>query len=136
MKILLIFFIFFIDFLWATDFAQKIDVVLKKDEKKVFNIKYQDKVKLFEFRWTLYKNNGLVIHRAYDQIVAQNVLYVRDKNQSFRVELKTRGEDFYDLPYLLVQFKEFKKDSKEAVFELFLWDRQGQIFIEELKNGK
>lgn len=134
MKILLIFFIFFIDCLSATDFAQKIEVVLKKDEKKVFNIKYQDKVKLFEFRWTLYKNNGLVIHRAYDKIVAQNVLYLRDKNQSFRVELKARGEDFYDLPYLLVQFKEFKKESKEAAFELFLWDRQNQIYIEEPKK--
>jgi hypothetical protein len=126
---------FAINSLEAIDFRQKIEIVLKKDQKKKILVKYADKEKLFEFRWTLYKNGGLVIHRAYDKIVGQNVLYLRDKNQSFRVELKTRDGDFYNLPYVLVKFKEFKQESKEAVFELFLWDKKEDIFLEELKNG-
>ncbi|OHE08478.1 MAG: hypothetical protein A3J96_06605, partial [Sulfurimonas sp. RIFOXYC2_FULL_36_7] len=95
---------------------------------------YADKEKLFKFRWTLYKNGGLVVFRSYDKIVAQNVLYLRHENQSFRVELKTKGADSYNVPYMLVRFKEFKQDTKEALFEILLFDDKKQILLEELKK--
>ena len=96
-------------------------------------MKYDLYERLFKFRWTLYKNGGLVIHRSYDGIVAQNILYLRNKNQSFRLELKPRGADFYNVAYVLVKFKEFDSQKKEAKFELFLSDNKMQI---ELKNIK
>ena len=110
-------------------------IVLKKDEKKKILVKYDGNKKLFEFRWTLYKNGGLIIFRAYDKIVAQNILYLREKNQSFKVELKTRGEDYYEVPYILVKFKEFNHDEKKAIFELFIYDKKEQILLEYLKNN-
>ena len=62
---------------YTLDFKQTTIIKLKKDEQKKFLVKYENFVKLFEFRWTLYKNNGLVIHRSYDKIVAQNILYTK-----------------------------------------------------------
>lgn len=111
-------------------------ISLKKDEQKKILVKYGDKEKLFKFRWTLYKNEGLVIFRSYDMSVAQNVLYLRNKNQSFRVELKPRGADFYNTPYILVKFKEFDEKSDTAAFEIFLSDKKDQIYLKEIENTK
>jgi hypothetical protein len=121
-------------FISAADVSEIKKILLKKDVQKKFLVKYADKEKLFKFRWTLYKNGGLVIFRSYDKIVAQNVLYLRHENQSFRVELKTRGMDSYNVPYMLVVFKEFKQDTKEALFEILLFDDKKQILLEELKK--
>jgi len=107
------------------------EISLKKDEIKKITVKYDGFKKLFKFRWTLYKNGGLVVFRSYDKIVAQNILYLRNKNRSFRVELKPRGGDFYDIPYFLVKFKKFDHKKHKAVFELFLSDKKEQIKIEE-----
>lgn len=123
-------------FIFANNFVQSREMSLKKDEQKKILVKYDNKEKVFKFRWTLYKNGGLVVFRSYDKVVAQNVLYLRHKNQSFRVELKPRGADFYNTPYMLVKFKEFDQKSKEALFEIFLSDDKGQIVLEYLKMAK
>jgi len=117
----------------ASDFREIIKISLKKDEQKKFLVKYNASERLFKFRWTLYKNNGLVVFRSYDKHVAQNILYLNHKNQSFRVELKSRGADFYNVPYVLVKFKEFDYEKREAKFDLLLSDDKMQIILEELK---
>lgn len=132
----LILFFLFVDSLMAIEYKKKIEVALKKDEKKVYIVKYDNKTKYFDFRWTLYKNGGLVIHRRYDHFVAQHMLYKRDKAQSFRVELLSRAEPYYDRPYLLVQFRDFKSDEKKAIFDIYLVDNQERIYFEELKESK
>jgi len=121
-------------FIFASNVRETKEILLKKDEQKKILVKYANREKLFQFRWTLYKNGGLVIFRSYDKIVAQSMLYLRHENQSFRVELKTKGADSYNVPYILVKFKEFKQDSKEALFEIFLFDDKEQISLEELKK--
>ncbi|MBE0513817.1 MAG: hypothetical protein IBX42_02495 [Sulfurimonas sp.] len=123
-------------FIFANNFVQSREMSLKKDEQKKILVKYDNREKVFKFRWTLYKNGGLVVFRSYDKVVAQNVLYSRHKNQSFRVELKPRGTDFYKVPYMLVKFKEFDQKSQEAKFEIFLSDDRGQIVLEDLKTLK
>ena len=126
--------LFNFSFIFANEYAEIWEISLKKDEQKKILVIYNDKEKLFKFRWTLYKNGGLVIFRSYDKIVAQNILYLRHKNQSFRVELKTRGADFYNVPYLLVKFKEFDSKTREAKFVFFLSDKKMQIELKDLKN--
>ncbi|MFA7354714.1 MAG: hypothetical protein WCZ70_08865 [Sulfurimonadaceae bacterium] len=121
-------------FIFASDYREIKEIVLKKDEQKKILVKYADKEKLFQFRWTLYKNGGLVLFRSYDKIVAQHVLYLRHENQSFRVELMPKGANYNNSAYLLVKFKEFKQDSKEAVFEIFIFDSKGQVLLEDLKE--
>ena len=110
-------------------------ITLKKDEQKKILVKYGDITKLFKFNWTLYQNGGLVIHRSYDRIIAQNILYLREKNRSFRLELKPRGAEHFNTAYLLVKFKEFKYETGESVFELFLFDRKMEVNIKYLKNS-
>ena len=116
----------------ANDFRDIREISLKKDEQKKILVKYSSNERLFKFRWTLYKNGGLVIHRSYDGMVSQNILYLRHKNQSFRLELKPRGADFYNVPYVLVKFKEFDHEKKEAKFELFLSDDKMQIELHDI----
>ena len=116
----------------ANNFKDIREISLKKDEQKKILVKYDSNEKLFKFRWTLYKNGGLVIHRSYDGVVAQNILYLRHKNRSFRLELKPRGADFYNVPYILVKFKEFEIQKKEAKFELFLSDDKMQIELHDI----
>ena len=119
----------------AGEFVYKHKISLKKDEQSRVIVKYDSKEKLFKFRWTLYKNGGLVIHRSYDRAVSQNILYLRNRNQSFRVELKPRGADFYNVPYILVKFKKFDYEKNEAIFEIYLSDDKKQMILEYLKNS-
>ena len=121
----------------ANDFADIKKIVLKKDEQTKILVKYQNYEKLFKFRWTLYKNEGLVMFYSYGSRVKQNILYLNGTNQSFKVYLKTKGADFYEVPYFLVKFKEFDKEKHKVIFELFLSDKKSQMKIKYLtKNIK
>jgi len=119
---------------FANDFTYVKEISLKKDEQKKILVKYDDRERLFKFRWTLYINGGLVIHRAYDKIVSQNILYLNGKNQSFKLELVTRGAAYYEVPYVLVKFKEFDAQKNEAKFQIFLHDKKNEIKWKFLKN--
>ncbi|QFR49069.1 hypothetical protein FJR48_04740 [Sulfurimonas lithotrophica] len=119
---------------YGLDFKQTKVIKLKKDEQKKILVKYDNIIKLFEFRWTLYKNGGLVIHRSYDKIISQNILYKRYKNNSFRLELKSPGAGkYYNLPYILVKFEDFDFKTDEAIFKLFLYDDAGNVSLKEIK---
>jgi len=129
-----IFCLFFISEIDASTLRVMEKISLKKDEQKKILVKYDENKRLFKFRWTLFANGGLVLFKSYDQTVSQNILYLNHKNQSFRVKLKTSGIDFYNAPYMLVKFKEFKYDTNEAIFDMFLSDDEMQISTEYLKN--
>jgi len=109
-------------------------ISLKKDEFSQILVKYAGYKRLFKFRWTLYKNEGLVIHRSYDRDVAQNILYLNNKNQSFKLYLKAKGADYYEVPYFLVKFTAFDFKKHKAIFEIFLSDKHNQLEIKYLKN--
>jgi hypothetical protein len=119
---------------YANIFDDMIKISLKKDECKKIVVKYGRIQKLFQFRWTLYMNGGLVVLRSYDDIVAQNILYLNHKNQSFRTELFSRGIDRRLIPYILVKFINFDYEKKEANFELYLYDREKIIRLRHLKD--
>jgi len=119
---------------FANNFIEVFKISLKKDEQKKILVKYDNKERLFKFRWTLYKNEGLVIFRSYDKMVAQNILYLNHKNQSVRTILRNDGEDFYNPPYFLLKFKEFNQKKSEVKFELYLYDNEMQIKLKFLKK--
>jgi len=110
------------------------NVSLKKDEQKKILVKYESNERVFYFRWTLYVNEGLVVHSSYDKQVSQHVLYLNHTNQSFRVTLKSKGAGSYAGTYVLVKFKEFDIKENKAIFELFLSDPDSQTQMEYLKN--
>jgi len=121
--------------LFANDFKDVHKISLKKDEQIKILVKYNSQERLLKFRWTLFSNGGLVLHRSYDREISQNILYLNHKNQSFRVELKPRGADFYNVPYMLVKFKEFDYEKKEARLEIYLSDDRNQLELKYLKNS-
>jgi len=127
-------FAFSISVIFADQFRDVQKISLKKDEQKKILVKYGSFEKIFKFRWTLYHNKGLVVFRSYDRIVAQNILYLRDKNQAFRVELKPKDASSYQGAYLLVQFKEFDYEKKQANFDISLSDKSTQINLKYLEK--
>ena len=120
---------------FANEYRDIKKISLQKDEQKKILVKYGSYERLFKFRWTLYTNGGLVIFRSYDRKVAQNILYLNGRNQSFKLELKARGADYYQVPYILVKFKNFNYETNQAEFELFLSDDKMQLELQELKNS-
>ena len=116
--------------IFGTDLISSREIKLKKDQIQKIIVKYDDREKVFFFRWTLYKNNGLVLFRSYDKIVSQNILYLRKTSRSFRVVLKPKGLNYYNKPYLLVMFRDFDDETREAKFELFLSDDTKRIVLE------
>ncbi|QSZ42079.1 hypothetical protein GJV85_08130 [Sulfurimonas aquatica] len=121
--------------LLSNDYQERREISLQKDEQKKILVKYANYTKEFKFRWTLYTNEGLVVLRSYNKRVAQNILYLNNTNQSFKVYLKAKGAHSYETPYLLVKFKEFDIQKDSATFELFLSDRESQINLQDLKNN-
>ena len=120
---------------FGNEFRDMKQISLKKDSQRKILVKYGKYKRLFKFRWTLYINDTLVIFSSYDRNVAQHIMSLNHKNQSFRVELKPRGADDFNVPYLLVKFKEFNYKKNEAVFEIYLWDKKMQIALEYLKDN-
>lgn len=137
MKILQVFLLlaFISNLSFGDEYREKMTISLSKDEQKKILVKYEENSKLFKFSWTLYKNLGLVIHRSYDKVVAQNILY-KMRNRFFRLELRSRGASNFNPSYLLVKFKEFDYETKKATFELFLYDRDLEIELVDLNNPK
>ena len=116
----------------AQVYKAKYDIKLKKDKTEKILVKYDGIEKLLKFRWTLYTNDGLVILRSYDQIVAQNILYLGHTNQSIRLELKSRAGGFFSLPYIILKFVKYDYQTQEAQFGLFLFDKKSQIELKFL----
>ena len=126
---------FSISSLFAIEFSDIQEVSLKKDELRKILVKYDGRKKVLTFRWTLFKNGGLVMFNSYDTIVSQHILYMRQTNRSFRVQLKPRGVSFYNKPYVLIRFKDFNHDTNEAKLELLLSDDSRHIRLEHIKNN-
>ncbi len=131
-----IFLLFFEVSLNANTYRDMIKISLKKDETKKVLVKYDIIQKLFQFRWTLFVNGGLVVLKSYDDIVSQNILYLNHKNQSFRTELLSRGANNHKTPYILVKFLGFDYEKNQAKFELFLSDDEVKVRVKYLKNDE
>lgn len=110
------------------------EIRLKKDVTEKIMILGEGNQRLLTFRWTLYVNDRLVLFRSFDRFVAQNVLALNHKNQSFRVELTPKGQKYNAVSYILVKFKAFDFETKEAVFDLFLRDDDEKYILKYLNE--
>jgi len=122
--------------LYALDIDDMKKIKLKKDETQAIYVKYDVYTRLVKFRWTLYKNEGLIVFHSYDKRVAQTILYLNTVNQSFKIFLKAKGADAYEVPYLLVMFKKFDFKEHKAEFEVYISDKNNQIELEYIDNKK
>ncbi|MEA2111991.1 MAG: hypothetical protein U9P71_08090 [Campylobacterota bacterium] len=120
----------------ADEWKPSKSISMKKDAIETILVKSGSLQRLFDFRWTLYKNGSIVILRSYDGFVAQNILSSKRKNRSFRVELLPRGLDYRAVPYLVVTFKEFDFKKNEALFDIYLSDDDEKILLQYLRGNE
>ena len=106
---------------------------LAKDEVKKILVKTQRSQKVLKFRWTLYKNEGLVFFTSFDQIVSQHILYLNHTNQSLRIDLIPRGAHDYVEPYLLLHFDEFDFTAHKAKISLWIYDKRSETILKYLQ---
>ncbi len=98
--------------------------VLKKDQVQHILIREKSKIHKLAFSWTLYANGGLVMHVSYDDRKFQPLLYTKYRLESFRIDLFSKPDTMSgkgeSSPYLLLQFKAFDSEKKEAWLDLLL----------------
>ena len=125
-------FLLFCGVLFANELIKVKEWHLKKDETKKILVKYASSERLLTFRWTLYKNDALVVFSSYDQIVSQHLLFKNHTNQVLRIELVARGAHEYVEPYLLIKFDDFDFAKHEAIVSVWLYDKRHEIYLKYL----
>ncbi len=124
--------LFFAIAVFSSDLKKLKTYYLSKDEIKKVMITAGKTKKLLTFRWTLYKNEGLVMFSSYDQMVMQYILYLNHTNQQFRIDLTSGGSNLYLRPYLLIRFDKFDFAKHKAKISLWIYDKQSEIEIKKL----
>ena len=133
-RTLFLVFLLFGSYSSADEWKPSKSVSLKKDEVESILVKSGALERLFDFRWTLFKNDSIVILRSYDGFVAQNILSLKRKNRSFRVELLPRGLGYMAVPYLMVTFESFDFKKNEALFNIYLSDDDEKVLLQYLRE--
>jgi len=105
---------------WISD-----TIYLKKDYPAIYKIFYNGEVYILKFRWTLYKNRGLVMLYNYQNHSFQNVLYKNYQLNGYRLYITK--QDKVDDPYLMLYFRNFK--NRIAQFDILIYNPKKNIRI-------
>ncbi len=106
------------------------EFILKKDEVKIINLFVERDYKTLAFRWTLYKDRGLVMHLNYDRNPHQFQLYKESiALNAFKIPLTHTRSTKTQNPHIIIYFVDFNNDKKEAKFRYYLNKYDAQIEI-------
>ncbi|WP_300367703.1 hypothetical protein [Hydrogenimonas sp.] len=111
---------------------------LKKDQIQHIQINANEKTHWLAFRWTLYKNGGLVMHVVYDGHRFQPLLYSDYKRDTFRIDLFSRPDDAspmqFETPFALLIFKAFDEKKREAHIDMKIRsDEESEVLYQKGK---
>lgn len=112
------------------------EFTLKKDQiAKVLIIKKEYKKRSEKsgeliFRWTLYKNDSLVLLVSYEGFPTQHILKKLHQRDSIRVDLIGDYVRFDQKVYLILKFSDFQKDKKTANFTVMISDAKKRVEVE------
>jgi hypothetical protein len=101
-------------------------IYLKKDYTAKYNMRYKEVDHTLKFRFTLFINNGIVMHYNYEKFPYQNILYTDSLRSSFKkniVDFKTPKN-----PYFLVVFKDYS--DKIATFDFLIFNPDLDVRVE------
>ncbi len=122
------FIIFLAGFCFGVNWEYQYTFKLKKDETATVQInKEETKIKdagLFKFRWTLYKNEGLVILANYEGFPYQYVLYRKRGRDFIRQIIDKKPPKAWLMPYMLLKFEDFDEKKEIATLGVFISDPQ------------
>jgi len=124
------FFLFFFPFLlysmpfgywWIDDI-----IYLKKDYPVIYKIHYKNKIHILKFRWTLFKNKGIVVFYNFDNHNYQNILYEKTQLNGFKKFIRHNNSP--NSPYFMIYFRGYK--DKIAKFEFLVYNPESNILLD------
>lgn len=107
---------------------------LQKDEFYRVGFTINNEQKTLSLRWTLHKNEGLVMHLNYDRFPHQFILYRDYKRACYKVELFKPQQGFvvyYEAPYAMVCFKDYDRLRKVASLKFYIFGGERDFKLTE-----
>ena len=101
-------------------------IYLPKDYPVIYNIHYNDKTYTLKFRWTLYKNDGIVMLYNYQNQPYQNILYKNHQLNGFKHFISLNDKPFS--PYFMIYFRDFSEGI--AKFEFLIYNPKMSIKLD------
>ncbi|WP_334086902.1 hypothetical protein [Helicobacter typhlonius] len=111
------------------------ELELEKEQTYQATFQVGDVQKELLFRWTLYKNYGLVIHIRYDKFNHQVVLYTDYQRNSYKILLGNSTEK-RAAPHLVMFFKEFINKEEKAYLKLYIEGQGVSVLDERISPSK
>ena len=97
-------------------------IELNKDEFYLLTLQAREAAKTLFFRWTLLKNEGLVMHLNYDSFPHQFILYQDYQRQCYKVPLLKPEQRYYsEEPFFMLCFKDYHRVKKVATLKYYLF---------------
>ena len=97
-------------------------ITLNKDEFYLLTLQAREAAKTLFFRWTLLKNEGLVMHLNYDSFPHQFILYQDYQRRCYKVPLLKPEQKYYsEEPFFMLCFKDYHRTKKVATLKYYLY---------------
>jgi hypothetical protein len=100
-------------------------IYLKKDYLVIYYIDYENKRYTLKFRWTLFKNDGIVMLYNYEGFPFQNILYKDYQLNGFKKHI--RYKNLPNDPYFMIYFENY--DNGIAKFRFLIYNPKQNIRI-------
>lgn len=114
-------------------------IELNKDEFYILTLQANSVEKTLFFRWTLLKNEGLVVHLNYDTFPHQFILYQDYQRACYTIPLLKAEQRYYaQEPFFMLCFKDYHRAKKIATLKYYIYEggREFNIIDErKVANG-
>lgn len=112
-------------------FEHVYDFSLKKDEKariELTELGFDEQPENFDFYWTLWDTNKIIIHSKYRNFVRQYVLSLRrNLNWATQTLIPDFTNPHIDRARLIIEFQAFA--NKEAKFRVYIEDKESRLEV-------
>ncbi|WP_409513397.1 exporting protein [Campylobacter sp. MIT 99-7217] len=114
------------------------DFELKKDERasvEITELGYEDRKQNFDFYWTLWDTNKIIIHSKYRKFPRQFVLSLkRNLNWATQTLIPDFKNPHIDRARLILEFSDFKEGM--AKFRVYIEDKDSRLQVNFLDPRK
>lgn len=135
----LVFLLLFCNLCFAAQatFEHKYEFTLRKDERASVEITElsTSKVENFDFYWTLFDTNKIIIHSKFRKYPRQFVLSMkRNLNWATQTLIPDYTNPHIDRARLILEFSDFK--DKEAKLSIYIEDKEARLMVKFLDPRK
>jgi hypothetical protein len=106
-RFLILLLVVFFNFSYAVNWFFEKRLNLVKDQGYVIKLQKGDVRKVFFFRWTLMKDNGLVCNIKYDKFNYHFILYQDYQRDKFKLKLYSKHPKEGQAPYMWIELGKY-----------------------------